>query len=98
MHNDHYDEGINLVFDSKRLRVAGETIEGEVQLTFPKVMEDKVEEVHIKLRGAVVTYAPSRCGRKYIDTQRPTTGESPVSILAVSTVAPATGATLNELI
>ena len=49
-------ESVNLVFDARRLRVAGETIEGEVHLYFPKLMEDNVEEVHIKLRGAVRTY------------------------------------------
>lgn len=37
------------------LRVAGEVIEGEVHLHFPTLMKDKVEEVHVKLRGSVYT-------------------------------------------
>ena len=55
-HDEHELEAVNLIFDPKRVRVAGETLEGEVDLYFPKLMEDKIEEVHVKLRGAIVTY------------------------------------------
>ena len=47
-------EAVNLVFDP-RLHVPGEFVEGAVDLYFPKLMDDKVEEVHIKLRGSIVT-------------------------------------------
>lgn len=45
---------VSLVFDP-RVRVGGETLEGAVDLYFPSLMEDNVEEVHIKLRGSIVT-------------------------------------------
>jgi hypothetical protein len=45
---------ISLMFDG-RMRVAGEVLAGEVHLNFPILMKDKVEEVHIKLRGSVYT-------------------------------------------
>lgn len=48
---------ISLMFDG-RLRVAGEVLEGEVHVNFPALMKDKVEEVHVKLRGSIVTYVP----------------------------------------
>lgn len=50
---------VRLVFDP-RVRVEGETVEGEVHLYFPTLREDNIEEVHIKLRGSLQTYVP-RC-------------------------------------
>jgi hypothetical protein len=50
-------DAVSLVFDNKRVRVEGETLEGEVLLYFPKLVEDNVQEVHVKLRGSIVTYA-----------------------------------------
>ncbi|EKM51572.1 uncharacterized protein PHACADRAFT_150064 [Phanerochaete carnosa HHB-10118-sp] len=47
-------DAVNLVFNS-RLHVAGEFVEGAVDLYFPKLVEDDIEEVHIKLRGAIMT-------------------------------------------
>lgn len=35
--------------------VGGQTLRGEVQLRFPQVVEDQLEEVHVKLRGAIYT-------------------------------------------
>ena len=46
---------INLVFDP-HLRVAGEVVEGSVDLYFPKLRDDNIEEVHVKLRGFFATY------------------------------------------
>lgn len=48
------DEPIHLVFKSN-VRVSGELLHGEVHLNFPLLMKSKVEEVHVKLRGAVAT-------------------------------------------
>lgn len=35
------------------MRVGGEILHGEVELPFPQVIEDGIEEVHVKLRGRV---------------------------------------------
>lgn len=35
------------------MRVGGEMLNGEVELKFPQIIEDGVEEVHVKLRGRV---------------------------------------------
>lgn len=35
------------------MRVGGEILKGEVELRFPQIIEDEVEEVHVKLRGKV---------------------------------------------
>lgn len=47
-----------LVFDQKTTRVPGDAITGEVHIYYPTLIADKVEEVHIKLRGVAVTYVP----------------------------------------
>ena len=46
---------LTLVFDQRVPRIPGETITGEVHLYFPTLLADNVEEVHIKLRGSIVT-------------------------------------------
>lgn len=51
---------LGLVFDQKALRVPGEVITGKVHLYFPTLVADNVEEVHIKLRGSIVTYVAHR--------------------------------------
>ncbi len=51
-------ETIKLVFEPT-LRVAGETVQGEVHLNFPGLIRDKINEVHVKLRGYVYTYVHS---------------------------------------
>lgn len=43
---------INLLF-SPSMRVGGEVLHGEVELRFPQVIQDEIEEVHVKLRGKV---------------------------------------------
>ncbi len=48
-------EAITLVF-ARKLRVAGEILEGEIHLDFTELTRDKIEEVHVKLRGSVFTY------------------------------------------
>jgi len=42
------------------VRVGGETLHGEVELRFPQVQEDEIEEVHVKLRGSVIAYVFGR--------------------------------------
>lgn len=37
------------------LRVPGEVVEGVAQLYFPNLAKDKIEEVHVKLRGTIYT-------------------------------------------
>ncbi|KAI0802071.1 hypothetical protein BC629DRAFT_1284933 [Irpex lacteus] len=37
------------------LRVPGEVVEGVAQLYFPNLAKDKIEEVHVKLRGSIYT-------------------------------------------
>ena len=44
---------------SPHLRVAGEAVEGEAQLYFPRLMEEEISEVQIKFRGSLFTYAPT---------------------------------------
>ena len=48
------EDAIRLVFSSS-LKVAGETIEGEVYLNFRSVVQNRIEEVHMRLRGHVYT-------------------------------------------
>jgi len=43
---------ISLIF-TPGLRIGGEVIRGDVELRFPQVLEDEIEEVHVKLRGSV---------------------------------------------
>ena len=45
---------IALIFEPT-LRVAGETIRGEVHLYFPGLIKDNLIEVYVKLRGSVYT-------------------------------------------
>ena len=52
--NPNTNEVIVLALASQ-LRVAGETIEGEVQLNFAQLQRVPLEEVHVKLRGSVFT-------------------------------------------
>ncbi|KAJ6590002.1 hypothetical protein DFH09DRAFT_1307458 [Mycena vulgaris] len=37
------------------VRVAGEVLQGHVDVNVPKALEDKLENVHVKLRGSIVT-------------------------------------------
>lgn len=43
---------ISLLF-AQSMRVGGEVLHGEVELRFPQILQDEVEEVHVKLRGKV---------------------------------------------
>ncbi|KIP10613.1 hypothetical protein PHLGIDRAFT_65373 [Phlebiopsis gigantea 11061_1 CR5-6] len=53
---------IELVFD-RRVRVAGETIEGEVHLYFPGMVADNISEVVVKLCGGITTTVTQFQGR-----------------------------------
>lgn len=57
MGSDDETGAVSLVFDSERVWVAGETIQGEVELYFPALLHENVAEVHVKLRGSIRTYA-----------------------------------------
>ena len=48
-------ELIRLVLDPG-LRVAGEEVKGEVYLDFAELQKTPLEEIHVKLRGTVLTY------------------------------------------
>ncbi|KAI0087761.1 hypothetical protein BDY19DRAFT_953056 [Irpex rosettiformis] len=52
-------ETITLLFEPT-LKVAGETIKGEVHLNFPGLIKDKIDEVYVKLRGSVYTRISAR--------------------------------------
>lgn len=43
---------INLLF-APSMRVGGELLKGEVELRFPQIIQDGIEEVHVKLRGKI---------------------------------------------
>ena len=43
---------VSLLYAST-MRVGGEVLQGEVELRFPQIIQDEVEEVHVKLRGKV---------------------------------------------
>ncbi len=43
---------ITLLF-APSMRVGGEVLQGEVELRFPQILQDEIEEVHVKLRGKV---------------------------------------------
>ena len=45
---------IQLLFEPT-LKLSDEVIDGVIQLHFPSLIEDKIEEVHVKLRGSVYT-------------------------------------------
>ena len=51
------DSEVISLFLPKQLRVAGEKIVGEVHLNFAQLQNTPLEEVHVKLRGSVFTYA-----------------------------------------
>ncbi|PSR74842.1 hypothetical protein PHLCEN_2v9556 [Hermanssonia centrifuga] len=48
-------QAIKLVFERK-LRVAGETLVGEIHLNVIELKKNKIQEVNVKLRGSVFTY------------------------------------------
>jgi len=47
-------ESISLTV-ANQIRVAGSNLSGEVELNFPLIQEEQLEEVHVKLRGSVYT-------------------------------------------
>jgi hypothetical protein len=49
-----HESAIKLVFDT-RTYVAGERIVGVVELDFRVALEDKIEQVRVKLRGTAST-------------------------------------------
>ncbi|KAJ7104576.1 hypothetical protein C8R43DRAFT_1047286 [Mycena crocata] len=49
-------EALTLHFPD-HVRVAGETLQGHVDINIPMAMQDKFENVHVKLRGSIVTKA-----------------------------------------
>ncbi|PSR74839.1 hypothetical protein PHLCEN_2v9553 [Hermanssonia centrifuga] len=58
-------EAITLVF-ARKLRVAGEILEGEIHLDFTELTRDKIEEVHVKLRGSIFTKITRQRGQNSI--------------------------------
>ena len=48
------NELLRLVLDPG-LRVAGEEVKGEVHLDFTELQKTPLEEVHVKLRGTILT-------------------------------------------
>lgn len=52
---------IKLVFDTG-VRSPGDVVEGEVELYFPALVADNIDEVILKLRGAIITCVPSCIG------------------------------------
>lgn len=55
-----FQEGaIKLLFEP-RTYIAGERISGVVEIDVPKAIEDKIEQVTVKLRGFAVVYVFSR--------------------------------------
>ena len=46
---------VHLVFDPS-LKVAGQVLEGSVELYWPEAVDKNIEEVIIKLRGELSTY------------------------------------------
>jgi hypothetical protein len=53
-----HESAIKLLFDP-RTYVAGERISGVVELDVPAAIEDKIEQVTVKLRGSAVVYVSS---------------------------------------
>ncbi len=44
-----------LLFNSQKLRIAGEVLEGEVCLYFDDLKKDRIQQVYIELRGSIIT-------------------------------------------
>lgn len=42
----------------RQVYVAGGSVQGTVQLHFPLIQDQQIEEVHVKLRGSAYTYVP----------------------------------------
>lgn len=57
-----HESAIKLLFDP-RTYVAGECITGVVELDVPTAIEDKIEQVRVKLRGSATAYVSSCIGR-----------------------------------
>lgn len=53
-------EALTLFF-SDYVRVAGEVLQGRVDVNVPMALEDKIENVRVKLRGSIVTYVFLLC-------------------------------------
>jgi len=51
------------------VRVGGETLHGEVELHFPQVQEDEIEEVHVEFRGSVNAKTASQVSHQYVEYQ-----------------------------
>lgn len=43
----------------RQVYVAGGGVQGTVQLHFPLIQDQQIEEVHVKLRGSAYTYVPT---------------------------------------
>ncbi len=48
------EQCIHLIFNPV-LRVAGETVDGEIHLNFPSLLRERIEEVYVQLQGFVDT-------------------------------------------
>ncbi|KIP10197.1 hypothetical protein PHLGIDRAFT_22411 [Phlebiopsis gigantea 11061_1 CR5-6] len=57
---------LSLVFNPRIARVPGEVLQGEVHLYFPTLLSDNIEEVHLKLRGSVVTKITRQQGQNQV--------------------------------
>ncbi len=48
------------VYIPPAIYVAGSTIEGEVEMRFPDLQDENIEEVQLRLRGSSRTYVPTK--------------------------------------
>ncbi|KAJ3481968.1 hypothetical protein NLI96_g7293 [Meripilus lineatus] len=80
------------------MRVGGEMLNGEVELKFPQIIEDGVEEVHVKLRGRVQAQVGRYVGQSYIlQTERIEIARETVSIWTKGSAWPSTGESVLRL-
>lgn len=67
---------LNLIFTDSKVRCGGEIIHGDVDLYFPTLYKDEIEEVYVKLKGNIITKITRSTGqsaatdRKKIDLLR----------------------------
>jgi len=66
---EHEFPALNLIFSPSRVRVGGEVIHGNVDLYFPSVYKDGIEEVYVKLKGTIITKVTRSTGQN-VSTDR----------------------------
>ncbi|KAJ3488296.1 hypothetical protein NLI96_g2951 [Meripilus lineatus] len=82
---------LDLIFSSC-MRVGGESIKGEVELRFPQVVQDEIEEVHVRLKGLILTRVSRQYGtQQFIRQERTEICKESQTVWTKGTIYPSPG-------